>query len=174
MKTYLILFFLIAFGLIAQGQQTVPSISITGLPTKIIRPASGWVLIDVSGVSYKMDVNLVAYNKLDTAYISNDSFYTIKNGVKRAQKFSVGSTGTVTGVGNMFEDAFTGLTNSYNLGHQPVVGTVKVFINGVKIPAEAYSVTSNNVLLNTSALSFTLSSADRIDITYNSTFQTGT
>jgi hypothetical protein len=107
----------------------------------------------------------IIYNVDTVTYM----FYKGKN-----IRLSGGSTTTTTGSNaNSFEDAFTGASNSYNVGKTPIAGTVKVFVNGVKLPADSYSVTGNTVLVNTSVLSFTLSVQDRVDINYQSTFQTG-
>lgn len=135
-------------------------------------------------------IGLPRYNrKLDTAeikYMGREKdafmFYDTLHGFIYTYNPHTGTVDTVNRAGsggivaytpsNAFEDAFTGATNSYNIGKTPVAGTVNVFVNGVKLPKESYSVNGNNVLVNTAALSFTLSNADRIDINYQSFFST--
>jgi len=165
MKNILIILMLvICAGVKAQ----INGVPIPNLPTQIGKPANAWLLISKGGpTTYKIDINDIASNKLDTVFVRNDSLYNVKNGVVSK------GTPISSGVPSNYEDAFTGASNSYNTSHIPIAGTAKIFINGVKIPPETYTVSSNNVLINTALLSFSLSGQDRIDITYQSSFQSG-
>lgn len=172
MKSMLVILLVLLCGAaVAQTGATIPGIPIPNLPTQLGKPLNAWVPISKNGITYKIDINDIAANKLDTAFVRGDSLYVVKNGVVKGATLPTNSGSVPPAANNAFEDAFTGAANSYNLAHMPIAGTVKLYVNGVKIPPEAYTVSGNTVLVNTAFLSFTLSVNDRIDITYNSTFQ---
>lgn len=156
-----LLFILSLFVCTCALAQAVP---ISALPTQATPPKAMWLAGVVDGQTRKIDVKTLP--KLDSFYMRGDTLWGTKAG---RTFYSIVSAGTGNG-GFTYEDPFTGASNSFNTSHPPIAGTVKVFINGVKLPQESYAVSSNNVLINTANLSFTLSINDRVDINYQSTF----
>jgi hypothetical protein len=70
---------------------------------------------------------------------------------------------------NYYTDYFTGTSNNfYSTIKTPIIPTVNVFVNGVKIPKSSFSVSNKAIQINSSLLSYGTDSGDKVEIIYQS------
>lgn len=70
---------------------------------------------------------------------------------------------------NYYTDYFTGSTNSfYSTVKTPIISTVNVFVNGVKIPQSTFTVQNKAVQINSSLLTYATDVGDKVEIIYQS------
>jgi hypothetical protein len=76
MKKIVFLVLLLTGSLLIKAQ--VSGVPIPSLPTQIGKPPNAWIPISKGNITYKVDINDIASNKLDTVFTRNDSLIVVK------------------------------------------------------------------------------------------------
>lgn len=78
--------------------------------------------------------------------------------------------GTGTGASySRYTEPFIGTASAqFTISKTPVSGRIDVFVNGIRIPRSAFTLTVNTVLINSAALGYPIAATDQIEIIYES------
>lgn len=76
-----------------------------------------------------------------------------------------------TSVPNTYTEPFNGTTaNAFTVSRPPIPASIAVYVNGVRLPRSVWTVTVNTVAINAALLTYSTTTADTIEIEYQSTF----
>lgn len=121
------------------------------IPVKNASKPASQISYRAGGIRYNPEFNAVEFYN-GTTWISLDG--------------SGGGGGTPV---NYYTDYFTGSTNSfYSTVKTPIISTVNVFVNGVKIPQSTFTVQNKAVQINSSLLTYATDVGDKVEIIYQS------